>query len=734
MPNFLNFLYTLDLFVNSLTKSYNDDNRLTKMFSYIKLHTYFFIIIIFYSSAPVFAEEILNLGIPEEQNRDSLTKYNLSGYLSLYEDKSGLLTIEQIIESGKKQFRQNHALYPTFGFSRSSCWGKFTWKGQGSSSQWYLLFDYSMLDRIDLYIVDPETGKYIHKKGGGEIPDSLKDIPHRKPVFLLSSPGYPQNPEKEQEIYFRVQSEDTIELPVFLMDSESFRKNDASLSFIQGLFYGIMLVMMAYNFFLFISIRDKAYLYYSCYILFFVIVQCGIDGFLTQYLFQSHYLWGKISRIISANLAMIMIFKFVESFFNIKSNFPKLRFILPVFTVAATFNMIAGMFNVILANQILLLLMLILVFIFFFFSLKLFNKYAPVRLYFLASFIFSIGAMIWSLKIFGIYLAGITPYALQTGSIFEVTLFSFALAFRFNLLSKEKEEIKIESIKNKQTAEKERMQANFLRKKAGVIEKELMLARDIQMAMLPSKSLNNRIQSLYLPMEQIGGDFYDIITLDENKIGIFISDVSGHGIPAALITVMLRSLISVGISELYIEKENSWLMQPDRFIAHMHNSLQGNISDNFITAFYGVYDLQSKVFKYSSAAHPPPMILEYPDGKEPKLSFLNVSPQAAPFGVHRKNIVSDIISVNQITLKENSRLFMYSDGLMDNVDYDFLNSHTGLDSFKNTILYDIFKSSGKYDLVTFLESLSIQLLLYRDMGLEDDVCVVILEVPPATGL
>lgn len=680
-----------------------------------------------FPGSQLISSEILDLDSALTVESKVGVKYRVTDYLYFYEDKTSQLSFDDICKLNPALFKKNQSKYPAFGFSKSAFWGKFTWKGQGRQDKLYLLFDYPLLDKIDLFIFDPVKKEYIKKSGGNNVPVSQKEIIHRKTIFILNPPGISANQDQEETIYFKVISEDTIELPILLLGPDALRETDNETSFFQGLYYGIILVMLLYNFFLFISVKDTAYLNYVIYLFSYVVVQYGIDGYLLQYVFPDNNHLSQITRIASANISMLFAARFADSFFNIKLNFPKLKYILPVFYTAVLLNAVLVFVNFFIAANISFVLLLFSVIIFLFFSLRLFNRYTPVRLYFFAWSMFTLGAFVWSLKLFDIFIPGVTPYAMQAGSVIEVTLLSFALGSRINLIKQEKDEIKSRELKQKQLLEKGRYQLDVLRNKASVIEKELSMARDIQFAMIPLKSPYSNIRSIYLPMEKIGGDFYDIIVLNEDKIGIFISDVSGHGIPAALITVMLKSIILIGVTELHREKDSSWLMEPDKFMIHMNNSLHGHLRDNFTTAFYGVYDKNDRSFKYSSASHPPPILLEYASGTELNFSFINVSPQAPPFGVYIHDAEKTKIGVNQITLPENSRLIMYSDGLMDNINYTFMNSETGLESFKDTILYDILKNSSNMNLQELLEEISIQLLVFRDMGLEDDVCVLVLE-------
>ena len=77
-----------------------------------------------------------------------------------------------------------------------------------------------------------------------------------------------------------------------------------------------------------------------------------------------------------------------------------------------------------------------------------------------------------------------------------------------------------------------------------LMKRELEMARRIQQALIPQETPNKNIFSLYRPMEEVGGDYFDFFRIgDEGKIGVFLSDVSGHGVPAAFITSMIKSSI-----------------------------------------------------------------------------------------------------------------------------------------------------------------------------------------------
>lgn len=153
--------------------------------------------------------------------------------------------------------------------------------------------------------------------------------------------------------------------------------------------------------------------------------------------------------------------------------------------------------------------------------------------------------------------------------------------------------------------------ANELQQKNIAYEEEVKLAREIQQALStnsypPAVSDNaNRIVfgSRYLPISGLAGDFYEIISLGDDRYGLFICDVMGHGVRAALVVSMLRGLLATQTSE----KRNC-----SEFLAKLNHGLASILKSAdvtmFATAFYGVIDLRELSMTYSCAGHPGPVV------------------------------------------------------------------------------------------------------------------------------
>ena len=131
------------------------------------------------------------------------------------------------------------------------------------------------------------------------------------------------------------------------------------------------------------------------------------------------------------------------------------------------------------------------------------------------------------------------------------------------------------------------------------IQKELETARQIQLSILPAeipKIEGLDIAARYVPMTAVAGDFYDFIVVDEKRVGILVADVSGHGMPAALIASMLKIALAA---------QWTHAADPARVLLGLNQTLCGKFQHHYVTAAYIFVDMQKGKLAYAGAGHPP---------------------------------------------------------------------------------------------------------------------------------
>jgi hypothetical protein len=180
------------------------------------------------------------------------------------------------------------------------------------------------------------------------------------------------------------------------------------------------------------------------------------------------------------------------------------------------------------------------------------------------------------------------------------------------------------------------------------IQKELEIAEQIQTSILPRGVPHLpgiEIVARYLPMSAVAGDFYDFLVLDNQRLGILIADVTGHGVPAALIASMLKVAFAGQIAHA---------QEPARVLAGLNQSLCGKFEDHFVTAAYLYVNLDAKIIRYAGAGHPPLLFSNHTSATARTIEqnglFLGMFPEAEYASI-------------EMPLRPGDRYVLYTDGL-----------------------------------------------------------------------
>jgi sigma-B regulation protein RsbU (phosphoserine phosphatase) len=182
----------------------------------------------------------------------------------------------------------------------------------------------------------------------------------------------------------------------------------------------------------------------------------------------------------------------------------------------------------------------------------------------------------------------------------------------------------------------------------GEIQKELEIARRIQTSILPRaypESDHFTVAARYVPMTSVAGDFYDFLLTDPQQAGLLIADVSGHGVPAALIASMVK---------LAATSQRANAADPATLLSGMNTVLHGNTQEQFVTAAYVYLDAASSTLRYSAAAHPPMLLLRR--GSVVELTENGLMLAAFSFATY---------STAEYPLEPGDRLVLYTDGLLE---------------------------------------------------------------------
>jgi phosphoserine phosphatase RsbU/P len=182
------------------------------------------------------------------------------------------------------------------------------------------------------------------------------------------------------------------------------------------------------------------------------------------------------------------------------------------------------------------------------------------------------------------------------------------------------------------------------------IENELETARHIQSSILPDRvpEIDNlSIVANYQPMAAVAGDFYEFICIDSKHAGFLVTDVSGHGVPAALIASMIKIAVQSVVDSAH---------DPAKVMQLLNKILGNQLQGQFVTASYLYIDLTTGQASYSAAGHPP---LLYWDSSAKKLNLIESN--GLPIGVMKEIEYPSL----KISFNSGDRYILYTDGLIE---------------------------------------------------------------------
>jgi len=264
--------------------------------------------------------------------------------------------------------------------------------------------------------------------------------------------------------------------------------------------------------------------------------------------------------------------------------------------------------------------------------------------------------------------------------------------------------------------EKERIK---LKNRNEIMEAEEEMARRIQMQFIPFKSPSPSIATFYKPMDKVGGDFFDFIKFDNSDlIGIFLNDVSGHGVPAAFITSMIKSIL------LQIA---SYINSPAFILEHLNEALFNQTGGNFVTAFYGIYNRKTRELHFANAGHNLPYLI-----KDDQVSFLPSSKTSVPLIVATNEdlkFMNKSYANESVILDANSKILFYTDGLTETVNVFDKEENVETPEFEEGSLQEALLELKSLPVDQFILGMYEKLKEYRGTdNFEDDVCMICMEI------
>ena len=220
-----------------------------------------------------------------------------------------------------EQFSPSQVEVPNYGFSDSSYWLRLRLRNESRlTDQWFLELAYANMHFVDLFSPVPDGDEFQVTQSGTLRPPSNRDLLYPQVVFNLSIPN-----QSEQTFYMRFENGASMTLPLIVWEPSPFFANSLPKLIWHGLFLGIMVGLLGYNLFLFISLRDISYLYLTLLLSGIIFYDVSQSGLLGVYIFPDLYFLSLLAIPFSVALIFIPLLLFNDAFVSAKELLPRMH-------------------------------------------------------------------------------------------------------------------------------------------------------------------------------------------------------------------------------------------------------------------------------------------------------------------------------------------------------------------------------------------------------------------------
>lgn len=526
---------------------------------------------------------------------------SLGSFVQYLEDKENRLGIEDLQKTEYKQkFKTANDEVLNLGNLPYTIWLKIEIDPKSLSPMSYLIVGNPMLDKVSFFY-PKSPGDYEERKAGASLPASSKEIQVNPILFSL----HKDTPPTSGVFYLKIKSNYPLEIPLSIGGLRQILEQEHRKDLAFGAYLGIMMIMAFYNLFIFFLVRDRIYVYYFLFIFNISIFYLHLKGY------SFHLFWGELPALnfytpAYSSIVTILMALFASRFLNTKHYAPWLDkgffVFIAVFAAMILLNL-SGDYTI--SAQISQLGALLLALYALGTAVRVLIAGNPMaKFYLIAWVIYLVSVVIFILQVTSaIPSTPFTSHSVFFGTATETLLLSFALAYRINLLKKEKEAVQFENVKILQEQNtvlevkvRERTEElsalneelsqqqeeimvtnenlgklnNTLQSTAKRLRASFNAAKTIQEAALPHeedlRSFFKEYFLVYRPKDIVSGDFYWIKKLD-NCVIIVAADCTGHGVPGAFMTLIANNLLD----KIVLVKQKT---DPAEILSELHQEIQ----------------------------------------------------------------------------------------------------------------------------------------------------------------
>lgn len=569
------------------------------------------------------------------------TIYRIDPQTTYLEDSTRNLSFEQVLNLDKEgKFQHTTSKGLSFSFTYSAFWTKFTLESD-TQTNWLMEFTYPLVDHIDIYTKD-SLGKWQKESYGDLLNFSQRPFAYHNITIPLSL-----KPGKAQTFYIRMQTESSSLLPILVQTEKAFYEKIIDDQIRYGLQFGMVAIMILYNFFVFFVTRDKNYLLYVIAIFGNLSIVFSVSGHMFQYVFPTLPVLAGQYLLFSLNLSSTANNFFALSFLNTKKYSVILYYVQWFFAVVGILLMLSSFFTTYLFGaRWAVLLSIATTYATLITSIWCWVRGNRNAVFFTIAWVsYLLGIQIVAFKNLGFLPVNyFTSHAAEIGNVLEVVLLSFAVGDRYRRMRLAKEKAQAETLQAQkelnETLEdkvKQRtMELSEALEEINQINEELKITLDVSEeqklliiqkneSILASIQYAERIQHailatpqkfkevfqdsfvLFKPKDIVSGDFYflhtEIIHDDYELIFLAAADCTGHGVPGALMSMLGNDLLHEIISQSHIYSPELILQELHIRIRSKLKQTENDVRDGMDIALVAI-DPQKQILEFTGAKRP----------------------------------------------------------------------------------------------------------------------------------
>lgn len=425
-------------------------------------------------------------------------------YASVLEDKSGKLSIRDVVQKAGSFIPCNQDI-PNFNISKSAFWLKFRITCK-EKDDWRIEAANAGLDHVDCFVMRKDI-LVSQQVSGVASDDKVNQIVGGHLLFKTFL-----TPHDTVDIYLRVEAAAPMFFPVKVGSLEAFFNRDHTSNLFHGFYYGIMLMMILYNLFLYVTNRGPVYIYYILYVVFNTLFNAYMLGYIMLFPENIRHLFIRFPTLTPLAFGWFGL-SFTIKFLNTKALAPKFHKAIIAFMYLASIPLIISIFGFQHESVLLIQLFgLILVILSLSVGVKVLRSgYRPAKFYVLGFGVYMMSLFMLILaNASGFSVMGLENYILEIGSAFEVVMLSFAIGDKLNIANAEKAEAQSNALEALQENERIIKEQNvFLEQKVKErtieLEEQKNLVMEQNKDILDSIRYAKRIQDSLLPNEKFIG-------------------------------------------------------------------------------------------------------------------------------------------------------------------------------------------------------------------------------------